>query len=142
MGQEEVLDDEFALDLRRRLDHGVRVNLEVDLRLDVETKTLLEFAADIQDVIFGTGIAKPETNFVHLRPDAHDRSVDHRATLFEGLADEREDHVEPAKEAIDNDDKSPQTTIDIKATIPFCEKRLDVNTDIAHNVKFHTQTYG
>ena len=139
MGQEEVLDDEFALDLRRRLDHGVRVNLEVDLRLDAETKTLLEFAADIQDVIFGTGISKPETDFVHLRPDAHDHSVDHRATLFEGLADEREDHVEPAKEAVD---KSPQTTIDIEAKIPFCEKRLDVNTDISHNVKFHTQTYG
>ncbi len=31
VGQEEVLDDEFALDLGRRLHHGVRMGLEVDL---------------------------------------------------------------------------------------------------------------
>lgn len=83
---EKVLDNEFAFDLGRRLLHCVCVGFEVDLRLDAETETLLEFAADIKNGIFGAGIAKPETDFVHLRPDAHDGSVDHRAALLESLA--------------------------------------------------------
>ncbi len=104
VGLEEVLDNEFAFDLGRGLQHCVSVGFEVDLWLNAEAETLLEFAADIENGIFGAGIAKPETDFVHLRPDANDGSVDHRAALLEGLTDKTENDIKPAREVTHNDE--------------------------------------